>query len=254
MMGTGNTAKTIATGIGSAFGPIGGFLGNVVGGLFGRSGQNSANEANLAIARENRAWQERMSNTANQRAAADLEKAGLNRILALGRPASTPAGNTATMLNKNAKLQEGIAGGISTALQAKQIQQNLKESDSRIMLQGEQASNARAQANLYQSQAGQSEQMTNESMERMRNTIVERTGIDTRNKMAELQRQILSHQIPGVKAEGDLWRWLATANVDEISKVIPGAGRLLGNVLRYAVIYLAKPGVRQPGFNMNLSQ
>lgn len=102
-----------------------GLAGDVIGGLFGRSGQSSANAANLRIARENREWQERMSNTAYQRATKDLEAAGLNRILAMGGPSSTPAGNTATMQNEMAPLQEGISKGVGTALQARLMKQQI---------------------------------------------------------------------------------------------------------------------------------
>jgi outer membrane lipoprotein SlyB len=49
---------------GSAVGGIGGAL---VGGLFGSSGQSSANKANAKQARLNRDFQERMSNTAVSR-------------------------------------------------------------------------------------------------------------------------------------------------------------------------------------------
>ncbi|MEM2002011.1 MAG: hypothetical protein QXT77_05135 [Candidatus Methanomethylicaceae archaeon] len=52
---------------------------------------------NAREARKNREWQEKMSNTAYQRAAIDLEKAGLNRVLALGSPASTPSGATSSI-------------------------------------------------------------------------------------------------------------------------------------------------------------
>lgn len=82
------------------------------GAIIGGIGQSSANKANLQIARENRAWQEKMSNTAYQRAAVDLDKAGLNRILALGSPASTPGGNVATMGNVGAA---GAEAGLAAA-------------------------------------------------------------------------------------------------------------------------------------------
>lgn len=42
-------------------------------------------------------WQTYMSNTAHQRAAQDLEAAGLNRVIALGQQSTVPAGSAPTM-------------------------------------------------------------------------------------------------------------------------------------------------------------
>lgn len=67
-------------------------IGDVASGLMSADAQRSANRANLKNAREQRAWEQEMSNTAVSRRADDFEKAGFNRLLAAtGVGASTPS-------------------------------------------------------------------------------------------------------------------------------------------------------------------
>lgn len=84
----------------SAFGAVLSGIGSVLSPVMSYFGQKSANEQNIALARENREWQEEMSNSEVQRRAKDLESAGFNRLLAVGQSASTPAGNVARVENE----------------------------------------------------------------------------------------------------------------------------------------------------------
>jgi len=101
--------------------------GSLLGGLIGKSGQSSANRANLKIAREQMAFQERMSNTAYQRSSEDLKKAGLNRILALGSPASSPQGASATMQNEKAMLAQATQNAALNAATIQNIRAQTKK-------------------------------------------------------------------------------------------------------------------------------
>ncbi len=124
-----------------------GFLGN----YFGQKEANSSNEKmaartnrfNAKEAQKNRTWQETMSNSAYQRSMADMEKAGLNPMLAyMQGGASTPSGSQASGVS--ATMENEMEGAVSTALHAKRLKQEIKNMQADVKVKDQTAKTASA--------------------------------------------------------------------------------------------------------------
>lgn len=143
---------------------LGNFLDRATGGLLsditGATGARDANKVNLEEAKINREWQERMSNTAYQRAMQDMKQAGLNPILAYQQGgASVPSGAqgqvnaVASPLGEAAKMGLQAYTGINAAnSQVQQAQTAKAQAESTVALQATQATNQIAQTEKTQAE------------------------------------------------------------------------------------------------------
>lgn len=171
----GSTIGAIAGGRSPLGAIFGGSLGSDVGagsaadfipGIGDARAQDRANKINIEQADLNRRFQERMSNTAYQRAMADMKQAGLNPTLAyMQGGASQPSGSQATVQSASKtgladfalKATTGI-GGLQQSAKQTEIQSNVGQST--VQLNAANAAKSVAEAERAKADTGRIKEET----------------------------------------------------------------------------------------------
>lgn len=168
-----------------------GMLGDVAMGILGAGGQQRTNRQNREMAREQMAFQERMSSTAAQRAVEDYRKAGLNPGLAYDRGASSPTGASATMGDE-------AGAGIHSAMSARAARAALALNREQLQLTRAQTGKAAAEA---QESGVRQAGMTQERLFGLRMQPYQ-------EREAQLNNILMGEMEPGARNEGGYQRIL----------------------------------------------
>lgn len=196
-----------------------------------RKAAEDTNKTNKEIAHADRAWKERMANTAYQRKVGDLKDAGLNPMLALGGGgADTPSTHIAKMENPLQGYGDRMARTSQSAVQAKQ---NRESVDSQIALQKENVNTAKTVQEQNKADAIlKTEAAKTEVTKRMQMKGQTEVSYSQAEKLNQ-EIQKLMAQMKAVNSEAEFRNLEAKMKkklltLDSVLKRIPVLGKMMG--------------------------
>lgn len=172
----------------------------ILGSVLGYKGQREANDTNLQSVREQIAFQREMSNTAIQRRTEDLQKAGLNPMLAYQQGgASTPAGAVANVGNSGAAAASAGASSAAAAIGVLQGLQGLELSKAQTDNVRAQSDKIRSETMLQSSNSARLAADIAELLARGDRTRAEAESADVAGKMAHGRWQSFKSTVSPIK-------------------------------------------------------
>lgn len=218
--------------IGTLVGGAASFGTGLMGSLLSYNSAEDAAEIQAQIARDNRAWMERMSNTAHQREVADLRAAGLNPILSAtgGAGASTPSADTS--VKPQLPDWSGITGGAKGLFQGLSAALDLAKVDSEVAFNQASAANANSAATLNNMRTV-GEQLNNEL-----NAATKQYRVDKERFGAKLAEVNYNRSVSDAAINAKRNAWFATPEghsawiEQQKSKQFPGMGGTVINSVR----------------------